>query len=492
MTTYRELVNRRQAAFDTAVASGAISPFVFPADLAGHALIVLYLLLPPRYAQKLRVVLLPAALWLYARTMLRARSTSLANGMVIGLACSWCMVWAATLMLFNNVQRDFRRLERRSWREKKEEKRGVSSIPAANGLGEKLIDASDELEDYQLSWQAFPTSVGGRFSWAMELLVTLRGVGWSWQIAGLPPVPPPASRPKGAAARPAEVSLRRSLFNYIFSYLVLDALKVLLMRDPYFLGFIDEPVPPSFPRILRASPWLTETYRLAMTVTGIYMAILSAVSIAPLVFVGLGPRILGLKGERWMNPPQLGSFQAVLDHGLRGWWGQWWHQSFRFGFLSPGRWLVGQCRLDGRSSAAILIRLFTAFAISGFIHASATFTQFAVGTWPLGCFLFFVLQAVGIAGQSGCAYQAAGVISKLPKPVRQLSNVIVTLLWLRLTGPLLANEFARGGLWLAEPVPVSPLRGLGLGLEGEGWWSWTEPFARWYSAPVWWKSGIAL
>ena len=57
----------------------------------------------------------------------------------------------------------------------------------------------------------------------------------------------------------------------------------------------------------------------------------------------LGPEILGPAGEAWMHPPIFGPFSAVLEDGLNGFWGQYWHQIFRITFTSAGRW--GCCAL---------------------------------------------------------------------------------------------------------------------------------------------------
>lgn len=51
----------------------------------------------------------------------------------------------------------------------------------------------------------------------------------------------------------------------------------------------------------------------------------------------LGPGILGPAGEAWMHPPIFGPFSAVLEDGLSGFWGQYWHQIFRIAFTSAGR-----------------------------------------------------------------------------------------------------------------------------------------------------------
>jgi len=59
------------------------------------------------------------------------------------------------------------------------------------------------------------------------------------------------------------------------------------------------------------------------------------------------------------------------------------------------------------------------------------------------------------------------------------------------TAPLLVDDFARGGIWLFEPVPFSLFRGLGLGSEGDGWWCCGGGLVEWRSGEGWWDTGIA-
>lgn len=63
-------------------------------------------------------------------------------------------------------------------------------------------------------------------------------------------------------------------------------------------------------------------------------------------------------GEIWRYPCLFGGFVGnVLDRGLAGFWGGWWHQSFRVGFTGPIRWLVkmgvlGEVNGDGAGEVA--------------------------------------------------------------------------------------------------------------------------------------------
>ena len=84
-----------------------------------------------------------------------------------------------------------------------------------------------------------------------------------------------------------------------------------------------------------------------------------------------------------------------------------------------------------------------------------------------------------------------GVMQRIPKVVRRAANLGIVTVWLYFTSPLLVDDFARGGIWLFEPVPISLWRGLGFGPEGEGWWCWYGGLLKWRSGGAWWDSGIA-
>lgn len=75
---------------------------------------------------------------------------------------------------------------------------------------------------------------------------------------------------------------------------------------------------------------------------------------------------------------------------------------------------------------------------------------------------------------------------------RAAGNFAFTFTWLYCTSPLLIDDFARGGVWLFQPVAVSPLRALGYGEPGDSWWCWENVRISWYTGKHWWERGIAL
>ena len=116
-------------------------------------------------------------------------------------------------------------------------------------------------------------------------------------------------------------------------------------------------------------------------------------------------------------------------------------------------------------------------------------------TRPLkGPFTFFVLQPMGVVLQMGFSelLGRVGIREKLPGWLRGAGNFAAVHIWFYYTAPLLTDDFARGGIWLFEPIPVSIWRGLGFGPEGEGWWCWHGKIVSWYWGKRWWQSGLAF
>lgn len=165
---------------------------------------------------------------------------------------------------------------------------------------------------------------------------------------------------------------------------------------------------------------------------------------------------------------------------------------FRFGISEPSRALIQYFGLDRKSKTARLLQLGIAFALSGFIHASASFTTFSASEPLRGPFMFFILQGMGIILQQQLTTLAKKYLhfACILPIMQKMSNVLFVLGWLYLTGPLLADDFARCGIWLFEPVPISLLRGMVWG----DWWVWKniDTWVGWHRGVAWYKSGLAI
>jgi len=93
------------------------------------------------------------------------------------------------------------------------------------------------------------------------------------------------------------------------------------------------------------------------------------------------------------------------------------------------------------------------------------------------------------------ALRKIGVKNKIPRRLGQVANFICVHVWFYYTARFLADDWARGGIWLAQGLPSSIFRGLGMGVEGEGFVCWSlrgDTHAWWHNDTKWWKRGYTL
>jgi hypothetical protein len=275
----------------------------------------------------------------------------------------------------------------------------------------------------------------------------------------------------------------------ITGYVGLDIIKTIGALDPYFWGYVEHPGPSYLPDRILSRPGLVTGYRLLIAQISIYLAVKTIVCLRPLYYVGLrGSAAVGVRGEGWMYPDDFGSYFAVLEKGLAGWWGVWWHQIFRFVFEAPSKYF----RLDAQKTAqARILRLFVAFGCSGFLHACGSHT--AIGNSnPVAPLLFFLLQPLGIMAQLAWIklLRYFGISAFVPKYVAWTANVIFVHLWFYFTAPMFIADVAVGGQFLFEPVPFSIVRALGFGGKDMSWFCWQGRGFLWYEGRRWWQSGI--
>jgi hypothetical protein len=377
----------------------------------------------------------------------------------------------------------------------------------ANGRAHQVrYSTEDETEGgAQYFWQSYPDKLTDRIHWVMDLIINFRGPGWNWAIPPLPDLPDSVKERltgpnEKASKRTSSVGFhqyttRQELFNaqvpqLIIGYFILDIVKMTMMKDPYYiLGPTSYALPT---HLASLSPIQLRIYRESLSAVAVVVSLQMAFSLVPLS-TGLlcGPRVFGQRAEPWYFPSSWGSFSNITDKGLNGLWGGWWHQTFRFAFSAPSNFLVDNGYVEGRSMSAKLLALLFAFGISGFLHTGGSITQ-VPKTYPWRAPIFFMLQGMGILLQTTTYAIFRSQIEELPKIIRQTGNLIFTFVWLLSTGWILVDDFSRGGIWLYEPIPISPLRGLGFGVEGDGWWCWKHVGIGWYTGEHWWESGIAL
>lgn len=477
-------------------------------------------------------------------------SPNFAIGYAVGLMQAWGIIWNLTLLVFMRPQFDAERVERRRARPKGDAQAGANgstnglvrvsdakengrpvqngdahavtrvngSPKAPAGEGGKVVDAPDAdiarslAQGYEYYWQCYPEDASflTRLDWSFDLVTSFRGTGWNWCIPVVPhfskPEKPqsgelvdlgsiPESTPQGYRRFTTRRGwLRGELLSFIAGFLVLDALCVVMMKDPYFIlgpEYTESPVPIPLPRLLAAlPPSLLFLYRSLTSSAGVLTAIYVVMGFWQLICALALRPLLGSQSDLWHYPTLFGGFtHNVLDRGLAGFWGGWWHQTFRVAFGAPAAWLAGPGKRPGKATAG-----FFAFAQSGFLHALGSASCLPPSR-PWAPPIFFMLSWVGILLQSTvCALPPVRRgIRALPRWLRRAGNLAFVSSWLIATQYWMLDDIARSGIWLLEPVPVSLLRALGLGEPGDHWWRWTWDELPWlHSGAHWWDSGIAL
>lgn len=533
----------------TGVQNGTFAPYTFPLGAYGSLVLFMYLLIPPRSRLDTRVTryaTFAVVASLHGYMILCTKAYTMATGFGIGIGYGWGLIWAATLLIFARPKTDFRRIKR---------ERGASKTPAKEAHDEILRDYIDRKpplstdsgvqrraqhhEPHQnevntdrttnvesstsaaqpyakCSWQSYPLdSLFQRVDWVADLGSNFRGVGWSWKIQGLPSLPAAVQRELSSAANDdikdyaisrsgirrfdsKSALLRHNLWLFATAYLLVDFIVTMSHHDPYFWGLFDRAPPSYMPLLLQQSPVFLRSYRSFATMFIVNQALRLMCALGPLFFVGvLGPLFNDVRTEPWFYPDFYGSYGIVFDRGLAGWWGGWWHQIFRNGFESGGRWLCECLGLEKKSATGKAVQVFAAFTLSGLIHASGSYSMLG-DNWPPGSFLFFFCQSFGILAEMGwkSALKRLGLLDKIPKRLGQAANFIAVHVWFYYTAHWLTDDWAKGGIWLTEPLPFSPFRWLGLGAGGEGVWCWSwRDGARhswWHKDDSWWKTGVAF
>lgn len=371
--------------------------------------------------------------------------------------------------------------------------------------GNRYANSEESTITSKYFWQSYPEDFTERRYWVADLTMNFRGPGWNWAIPPLPDLPDFVKEGLGESVKKPskgvsstglkQYTTRQELFHgqvprFVVGYFALDVLKTIMMKDPYY---IFGPTTYALPSHLTSlSPVQIQIYRVLLGVSAMIVSLQMALSLVPLtVGLLLGPGVFGQRAEPWYFPTTWGSFSNITDQGLNGLWGGWWHQTFRFAFAAPSNFLIDNGYIKPRSTGAKIAALLFAFGISGLIHSAGSITQ-VPKTYPLQAPIFFMLQALGIFLQNTFCSLFKSHIKKLPKAARQIGNLLFTLTWGLSTGWILADDFSRGGIWLYEPIPISPLRGLGFGVEGDRWWCWEHGGVGWYTGKHWWQSGIAL
>jgi len=278
LRTPREVVSYYDQIYFSLIDSGEYRPFIYPWAAVGALSILIYLLIDHRQSTFLKWLRWPVFAFLIsfqAWSMLTLRARNAASAFGVGLISCFGVLWTAAIMIVNDCQTDFKRIERSDGapdegpfadRAMNGAVNGTVRAPEdSSGLRQRTGAASETRlasskgpaqRTGKLFWQAYPSSPFiERVDWIADVFCSFRGVGWSWQTSGVPPPPTWVEKQlKGQtsgeeAIEPVKISrtgirrysdrtrlVRSCVMCLVVGYLALDAIKTTMHNDPYFWG----------------------------------------------------------------------------------------------------------------------------------------------------------------------------------------------------------------------------------------------------------------
>ena len=298
-------------------------------------------------------------------------------------------------------------------------------------------DGSLQDPDKMSSW--------GKFLWSFELFAVTRGIGWNWQVRGIPK----------AGTAPKAKFLRSQMVRWIAMYAGL-----------WLVSAASQQILEGFPQVRGHHTKGTLAQYTSNTVF-LYLFIMSgwaitiyshfAVMILPLSVICVG---LNVGPEDWQEPdswpPNFGSMKDA--YSIRRFWGYGpiadfdvrtllttsscryaWHQQLRRITGTPGACILAHMPKSFQRSQGRIVRLMRryslllfSFFVSGMIHASGSYTVTRLTHRPLsdgGEIAFFLLQGVAIAIEDTFSWALAIDDNQPPSKSRRWIGYSTTATW---------------------------------------------------------------
>ena len=254
--------------------------------------------------------------------------------------------------------------------------------------------------------------------------------------------------------------LRGRLTIVLIAYLLIDLMAIQMTNDPYFILGPDNKY--HLPDSIRDMPPAVLLFcREIRAVVAMWAAIAGVFQLNDIVQYFFLKYFFPSRADLWHYASTFGGFSEILDRGLAGWWGSWWHQTFRLEFLGPATYLLERGVITKGTPAADAVGLLASFFHSGFMHAAGSLAS-VPETKPWRSMGFFLLQAVGIAIQQ----RLTPWMPHSPRIVRRAGNVLFCAAWLYITAPLFVDDLSSAGTVASRARAAITLAAPGT---GEAW-----------------------
>ncbi|KAK1050666.1 hypothetical protein LTR33_014662 [Friedmanniomyces endolithicus] len=333
---------------------------------------------------------------------------------------------------------------------------------------QKRLESSSHMSVRPTTEQPYPPILRDRLPWVATLLVSLRLNNWKLNLS-----PHDRTQPPIPAFPTRRAFTAYALLSFLRGYATLDLTRAYRAQDPYFTdpGLpITSPLP--FPALHGFPP-----QPLRSMVVGAQAWALLGQLFYPVCLLPVGLHALGCLPDDWS--PHLwaayyGSPREIFLHGVRGFWGRYWHQTMRYSVSTPGYAVAQLLGLRSGNPVRYVVVSAVAFGLSGVVHMGLVPPEPLQATMGVGwirlCVAgFFWVQAVGIFCETLVARGAVATCGVQywqrgnGLTIRLVVNGIWVVAWFTLSLPLLA-EFARQlGYWTVWSLPVSVWNGVTTG-----------------------------
>ncbi|KAK4542980.1 hypothetical protein LTR36_005978 [Oleoguttula mirabilis] len=414
------------------------------------------------------------------------------------------LLWALLLLVLRDPWKDFRRVIRGGGDVKgggnankagMEIRTGVPAAADGGGVSEQTtaliqptnheVDRKADLDSNKADWsvrmedQPYPATLYSRLSWVAVLLISIRLTNWKINTPSHD-----RSQPRLPAFHSRTAFAKHAVLSFIRGYIILDLTRAYISHDPYFTDptvSIRSPLP-SPTSLQLAPPQLLRS----LVVGAQAWALLSQMFYLPCL-LPVGLHALGWLPDEWSPhnwPPYFGSPRAIFSQGVRGFWGQYWHQTMRWSVSGPGYALANMMRLGSGSMLRYAVISAVAFGLSGVVHMGLVppeplHATVNPNTIRLCVAAFFWVQPLAMFGEllvarifartTDLQYWQHGPALRL----RMLANGVWVIAWFTLALSLLGEAGRQLGYWRVWPVPVSVWQGV----RGAGWVAWPVPLS---------------
>ena len=379
------------------------------------------------------------------------------------------LLWSTYLIGFKDVRREFARLRSAptSSRNESDSHRGSrdgktppepSRENGTTGLGARV----GSVERSRIVRESYPSALYARLRWVLSLLSSARMSGWSIGDA--------------SHDRRQEHTLLHHPSRRAFVLDLLPALVVaqLLLPLCHQMALYEPTIQSIYPAARTLNPPTTVSLIQYIVPAALRVPLLHGLFAYACLITGFAlpaPLIVATNylfhfpPDDWSPhtlPHYFGPFSSVLDHGVAGVWGRWWHQNMRVMLSASGPALADYLGLLESSDSRIhrevrySLHVVAAFFFSGVTHTGLVPPGVAHANslrWRIAG--FFWLQAISIILERSIslllrARQRTMVRNDFLKPVR----LVWAIIWLSLTLRLLERPFDELGWWKLWPIPV--------------------------------------